>query len=194
MKNKGLVIGLVVVSIAAALILLILPGRHPAFVRNNTTETAVRNRVEKALLLIESGKFDEAQPLLEENLNAGGFDERSSYWLSFILVQGGLYDKAFAVAKPFVEKARDPQLLTDLGSLFAIHGFESMAMVCYVKALKEDERFIRAYIELGKVYGNQEKFLQAIGIWQDALRFDPHNEEIQGLIKQGYALWDERPE
>ena len=148
--------------------------------------------LEAARSYINAGDLVSAERELLKNLDADGLDEQKYYWLSFIYVKSADFAEAFKYAKPLVERTADPKILTDLGSLFAMAGYDEMALVCYSKSLNEDKRYIPAYIELGKLYGNQDKFVQAISVWQDGLRIAPDNQEMKSLIEQANALWQQQ--
>jgi tetratricopeptide (TPR) repeat protein len=148
--------------------------------------------LETARSLIKAGDLASAeQELLKEN---GGsvYDEERFQLLSFIYVKSGDIKGAFRYAKPLAEKSTDPKVLVDLGSLFAMEGYDQMGLACYSKALNVDASYIPGYVELGKLYGNQEKFIQAISVWQDGLRLAPENQELKDLILQANALWQQK--
>ena len=62
------------------------------------------------------------------------------------------------------------------------------AFALYDKALALDHQYKETYLELGKLYGNDNQFDKAIGVWQVGLKLDPHDKRFSHLIEEAKRL------
>ena len=192
-KTKFVITG----GVLLAAFILIYFAKMPETLKKKSTlehNHQVPQQLIRAEGYIKEGKLNEAKMILLNRVEEFNYEEKTYYWLSFIFVQEEQFDRAFDFIKPLVEKTTDARILTDIGSILAMKGYSQAAFSCYGKAVNVDSEYIPAYIELGKHYGNQEKFIQAINVWQDGLRKDPANKEIVELIKQANLLWEKQSE
>ena len=195
MFKKNIVLYLVLVFAVLFFAYLFSPGQSTLNKKNLTPEEAkLQQQFSAAVASFNAGDIQSAKEGFSNFLRITGYQEGAYFWLSTIYVTEKNFDQAFDYARPLLENSTNPGLLTDLGSIFAQAGYNKMGYACYAKALKEDQNFVPAYTELGKLYGNEDKFIQAIGVWQDGLRRDPKNRELQQLIQQAHDLWSQSKE
>jgi tetratricopeptide (TPR) repeat protein len=149
----------------------------------------VEPRLNLAGMAEKEGRLADAAGLYAENLKIDPYEPRSTYRLIKLLLTGK-NDKMAAdrLAKDFVGHSQDVAALRDLAGLLAQADLIDMALTAYEKALRLDPDAKQTYIELGKLFGNLNKFDEAIRIWDEALRLDPNDEGVRQLINQAQAL------
>ncbi|MCK5580362.1 MAG: tetratricopeptide repeat protein [Candidatus Omnitrophica bacterium] len=87
-----------------------------------------------------------------------------------------------------LQRVKNAPLLVSLGTLFAQHHMHKSALNFYQKAFQCDPSFPGTYLNLGKLYGNLEKFDKAIDVWQEGLEISPQTNEFHQLIKKAGDL------
>ena len=96
--------------------------------------------------------------------------------------------EAILVAQESLRYTKDAEALTQLGSLLASHNLPLQALDAYEKAMKINPKFPTAYMEMGKLLGNMDKFNLAIHFWEEGLRLDPQDERFTQLIMEAKKL------
>ena len=152
----------------------------------------IEPRLSLGSMYIGERKFEAAANVLKQNLIRDAFHGPTLHLLSVAHLLNKDPQQAQVYAQTLLEHSEDAAILTELGSLFAQEGYANAAFPCFVKAQKVDNFYTPVYIELGKWYGNQNLFPQAISVWQDCLLVDPNNEECKGYIQQALRLMKER--
>ena len=66
------------------------------------------------------------------------------------------------------------------------------ARILLKEAIGLDPTHVDAYLGIGKVYGNQEKFNKAIVVWQDGLRINRKDKRLIEHIKRAKELRDKK--
>jgi len=151
-------------------------------------EAQVEPRLNPAELPIQEGSPEEAVKYYEKNLLTNANEENSLFGLAQAYLMMGKAEEALVHGKHLLDFSHDARILTNLGSLFAQYQYNNMAFACYIKAQKEDNFYKEVYLELGKLYGNLEKFNQAISVWQDGLLVDPNDSRFKDLILRAQQL------
>lgn len=164
-------------------------GAKIAFLKSLTLNPFLR---EPALNLVNIYRSDgndrAARSFLLKNLELDPEDESSLWLLIQIAFSDKNKDEITLYGERLIKVSRDPQLLTDLGSLSAQSTATELAQKAFAKALKVSPNFKNTYVELGKFYGNLENFDQAIAVWQEGLRFYPDEKQFGQLIAQAKQL------
>ncbi len=148
----------------------------------------IQPRLNLAEVYIREGVFDKAISLYEGIHGDYPHDWQSLFGLLKIYLSHNEKNKAVGIGKNFLKESKDSKSLTETGSLFASQGFTQMALALYSKALEVNPKYIEAYCELGKLYGNLEQFNRAITVWQDGLRVDPAEMRFKELIEKAKEL------
>ena len=187
----------------------IVPGYGRAW--NNLGNVSLKqNDLPKAQLAFQ--KATEVSPeLLEPRLNLAGINEReghtaealrryteiqeifphdgnSLYAVLRLSLSEGKTAAAVAAAEKMLARVKDPVILTSAGSFLAQGHFHKPAIKLYQKAVRLAPRYVPAYVELGKLLGNLDRFDAAIAVWQKALTIEPHHQELKDLMQAAEGL------
>lgn len=141
-----------------------------------------------AALYQEKGEADSAVTILKQLLEDDPHQTDGMYQLASLYFQTGRKAQAVAVGKTLLKKETDKAVLTAAGSLFAAHSFNNLAAVLFYKAVQIDPHYPPAYLEYGKLLGNQGRFDEAIAVWQKGCRRTTPAKEFLALIEQAREL------
>jgi len=125
---------------------------------------------------------------LEENLKIDPFDKQTLQLLVDVYLECNQNDKALVAGKSILKKVADDSVLTSVASSFAQKGYNQMAVTLLTKAIRNNPRYQNAYLELGKIYGNLNKFDEAIEIWRAGQSVDPGDKRFKEMILQAMKL------
>ncbi len=150
-------------------------------------------RLNLAKLSIEDGNYERARQLLDQNLEVDPREERT--FLELLRLSWGRQDKSAALqaAQNLLKLGKDPGVLTQAGSLMAEHGYLDFAGAFFSQALFRDPDFADAYLEMGKMLGNQNQFNRAITAWQEGWKKNPRDPRFAELIRQAESLKRQEP-
>ncbi len=166
-----------------------LAGSQEAYIKAiELNPFSVEARYNLALAYREQKEFVKAKSILEKILEIDPNDEPTMFLLAQITWESGDKSAAFSWAKTILLKGKDPQRLTELGSLFAANHYSNMAFALYSRALEKDPQNKTAHLELGKLYGNQGQYNRAIVIWQQGLRYHPEEKMFIDFIQDAKRL------
>lgn len=148
----------------------------------------IEPRLNLATIYETKGKISSALELYKENLKLAPHDSRSLYAMTRIHLEQNEKAEAILVAQESLRYTKDAEALTQLGSLLASHNLPLQALDAYEKAMKINPKFPTAYMEMGKLLGNMDKFNLAIHFWEEGLRLDPQDERFTQLIMEAKKL------
>jgi tetratricopeptide (TPR) repeat protein len=132
--------------------------------------------------------FIGAAHFYEEALHQDPREVQAMFALAELYLWLGDNDRAIEYAKQMLTESQDPVQLTLLGSIFADKNSRNMGRSLLEKAIALDPRWIMAYLELGKVYGNADHFDEAIAIWQKGEQLAPADQRFPELIRAAQVL------
>lgn len=154
--------------------------------------SAVITRRNLAEIYERLGDERKAVALYEDNLADGRYDPASLVRLMIFYLENLEKEKALSLSER-VFKERDAQVLVNVGSVLAKNRMPQEALPFYVRALQVDPRKKEAYLEMGKIYGNAEKWDAAIQIWEEGLKLCPDDADFLGLIGQAVEFKKKAP-
>ncbi|MCA9409365.1 MAG: tetratricopeptide repeat protein [Candidatus Omnitrophica bacterium] len=137
---------------------------------------------------MKEGNYVQAEEIYQKIVAVNPHDHQGLYHLIEVNLRMKEFDKALSLGKKFIRQNHDAELLTRLGSLFALNQYTNMALLCFDESLKVDNRYAQTYLEMGKVFGNKNEFDNAITVWEEGLRFNPSDGRFLDLIRQAKAL------
>ncbi len=141
-----------------------------------------------AKVYIREGNFAKAIYVYEQMRQEFPHAKNILYNLVDLYLETQQDGKAIKIGQLMLKELKDASLLTQAGSLFAIHQHSQIAIDCFQQSLRLNPRHIDTYLELGKLYGNYEKFDKAIEIWRKGLQFAPNDKRFAELIQQAQQL------
>jgi|GEM_PF-908466 len=145
-------------------------------------------RLNLAHIYLTDGRMTEAIKLGEENVLIDPDDEDSLYVLIGLYFRTNEQSKALKLGRKLLVVSHQVNRLIDAGGLFAQNQLIPMAFAFYNKAMKLDPNNKIVYRELGKLYGNLERFEEAVQLWEKGKRLDPQEKEFDVLITQAQEL------
>lgn len=148
----------------------------------------VEPRLNLALIAKRQGQKQEALSWYTEAWKRDPHEERALFALAELSLNNADTISALKYAKIYLREGKRPDRLTQLGSLFADKNFRNLARALLEQAIARDPSYLEAYLELGKVYGNADDFVQAMIIWQKGARLAPGDPRFSALIRQAEAL------
>ncbi len=149
-------------------------------------------RLNLAFVYYNQGKAGEAIKLVEENQKVNPRDQNTLNALAQFYLSAGNRQKALDAVKILLAADTQANVLVHLGSLFAQQRDSRTALALYSKAIEKNPRYAEGYLELGKLYGNHEKFNQAIAIWQEGLTMHPQDKRFVELIQMAQGLIEKK--
>jgi tetratricopeptide (TPR) repeat protein len=145
-------------------------------------------RLNLAEIALQEKDTERAKALYLENLNVAPNDGRSTFLLVELYLKKNDKTAADRLATGFIANSRDAAVLRDLGGILAQNRLFVTALDAYARSLRLDPNAKETYIELGKLMGNLDKFEEAIGLWNQALRLDPTDGQVPVLIREAMEL------
>jgi len=148
----------------------------------------VEARDNLAIIYRKQDRLEEAEQLYREILSIDPNKRSAVRNLLQLYLLTGKRSQALTLGKMILEKEKGPVLLTDAGSILASSNYLDLARALYTRALAVDPHYKEAYLEMGKLLGNQDKFDQAIAVWKEGARIAPDEPAFAELIRQARAL------
>jgi len=147
-------------------------------------------RMNLAKLYRKQGNFISAEELYQENLFLDPNHKESllNLFELYIIIEEDQAEKIFQLGKKVLKTNRDVRVILRLGGLLASNNYSKMALSFFAEAIHLDPKSKDVYLELGKFYGNFNKFDEAIIIWKEGLSIDPEEESFKELIKRAKEL------
>ena len=145
-------------------------------------------RIGLAKVYKDEGNMDQARQLYQDNLKFfPQHIETLSEWLELGFLNNNKED-VVGVFQRVNKNVKNLDGLVDLANLLAQKGYGKLSFDLYQKALKENPNSPRVYLELGKFFGNYNRFDDAVRIWQIGKKLDNKNNEFDVLIQQAREL------
>lgn len=154
------------------LLLILLP--IGAFAQTNNA-LLNKNKVQKAIELMDDGKIDEAIKLLEEAKKTDPENYIYDYEIGYAYYIKQEYKTALDKFKDVVkyDNATD-QCYQMLGNLYDINGVPESALKAYDKGLKKFPKSGRLFLEKGNVYLGQQKYSEALPLYEQGIKAEPN--------------------
>lgn len=149
------------------LLLILLP--IGAFAQTNNAFSN-KNKVQKAIELMDDGKINEAIKLLEEARKTDPDNYIYDYEIGYAYYIKQDYKTALDIFKDVVkyDNATD-QCYQMLGNLYDINGAPESALKAYDKGLKKFPNSGRLFLEKGNVYLGQQKYSEALPLYEQGI-------------------------
>lgn len=141
-----------------------------------------------ATLYRKKGRSDAAIGLYEQIAVRFPHHKESLYSLVELYLEKKEAKRAIQAAQKILPKENNAELLTNLGSILAKNNLVDAAIIFYEKALRVDPKYKEVYIELGKFFGNMDRFYEAINIWKEGASLDPADPRFPELIQEAERL------
>jgi tetratricopeptide (TPR) repeat protein len=153
------------------LLLILLP--ISVFAQTNNVFSN-KNKVQKAIELMDDGKVDEAIKLLEEAKKTDPENYIYDYEKGYAYYIKQDYKTSLDIFKDVVkyDNATD-QCYQMLGNLYDINGSPESALKAYDKGLKKFPKSGRLFLEKGNVYLGQKKYSEALSLYEQGIKAEP---------------------
>jgi len=136
--------------------------------------------------MIAQNQFTGAIKLLEKAIQT-----KPNYGLAYMNLadcyNNGLNDYAKALASIDSAVKYSPQngkVIFDKGAILYNAGHKTEAIGFFKQALKLDTQNVNTYLALGQCYGDAKDYDNALMVLKAALKIEPKNKDIQGLISK----------
>ncbi|MEW5894569.1 MAG: tetratricopeptide repeat protein [Candidatus Omnitrophota bacterium] len=151
---------------------------------------AIEPRLNLAEILLLEDKQDEALLLYEKNYELNPYHKKNIVALATTYFYLGQKSAAIDLGEKALSfKQDDDQWYLSLAILFSREGFPDLARKYYMEALRLDNRNPNVYSEMGKLFGNYNRFDEAIEIWRKGMKVVPQEREVfDALIKEAEYL------
>ncbi len=144
-------------------------------------------RFNLAGIYLEERDFAKAKSLLQEIIKQDKYNSTALGVLIGVYMETKQFAQAVELGKDIYAHNKNSAVLTNIAGLFAEKGYKELAFGLYGKAIKFDRKYVPAYIELGKLYGNINQLDKAIQVWEYSLQLQ-ENEQVKELIAKAQAL------
>ncbi|MCA9400318.1 MAG: tetratricopeptide repeat protein [Candidatus Omnitrophica bacterium] len=134
--------------------------------------------LELAQIYLKQQRMIQAKDVLLDNLRQDPADERTHLLLMQLFFSTGELTAARLKAEYLILECDDLEVLIRTAQMLAQHGYFSAAVKCYQKAEALEHKPARFYIEMGKIFGNQEAWEKAREIWEEGRARFPDQEEV----------------
>lgn len=148
----------------------------------------LESRILLSKIFEAEGNIKEAERFLKENLEILPGHQKSILDLMTMYFRANQESEALGLGQKILIQNKDERLLTDLASMFAALGHRKIASSLYHKALEVNPHFKEAYLNLGKLYGNDEEWDTTTTIWQKGWSLDKKDKRFVDLINQAELL------
>ena len=145
-------------------------------------------RFNLAKLYGKQGRYQEAFRLYQDNLVWDPNHKNSLRGLLLLYLETQQSKKVIELANKILAVNRDETFLIQLGSQLAEQNYPQIALAFFVEAVHLNPRSKEAYMELGKLYGNYEKFDKAILFFEEALGLDPKDAQVEELLEKATEM------
>jgi tetratricopeptide (TPR) repeat protein len=145
-------------------------------------------RLGLALIEEKGGHWKEALDYYQQNLKEVPHDGDTLFSLLRLFVQHQDPKRVLDIHAEILRYNRDSVLLTAAGEFLAQAGYPSLALQTLERALMVNPRDKEVYLVVGKVFGNLNRFDDAIGAWKEGSALDRQDPRFSELIAQARAL------
>jgi tetratricopeptide (TPR) repeat protein len=137
-----------------------------------------------AIVYKEQNKYLQAEKLYIDNLALDPNHYQSLYSLLDLYMRENRKEKLIELGRRIVKTNRDVEALLRFGSALAENNYSEIAIAFLTQAIQLDSQCKIAFVLLGNIYGNYQKFDKAIAFWQEALKIDPHDAALRNQIEK----------
>lgn len=141
-----------------------------------------------ASLHAQNGYYDQAIKVYKNILTLNANNHEATFGLLKAYLALGQKENVARLIDIPLRKGKDVRKLVQLGSLFAENYLYDTAFLFFERARSLDPFYGELYLELGKAYGNLEKFDFAIQVWEEGKRVDPNDHRFDELISKAKEL------
>lgn len=146
------------------------------------------SELQKVQDLMKDGKYEEAQPILEELGKSNPDDPLVIRLLGNTFAYTGFLGKAKKVWKEGLKKfPTNIDLLYNYGLAFYLQGNFPKAKIYWKKALKLNADDAEIFFNMGQVMRDEGQLRKAIAYWKKAIARDPENVETMNNLGVAFS-------
>jgi len=147
-------------------LLLILTGIF-AFSQAQTEREKAIGLKNQAIELMDNGEIEKSIKILEQAQNIDPSYINIPYEIAFAYQLAKDYDKSIKIAKPLLKHPDVfDQIYQIIGNSYDLKGEKEKAIKIYNKGLKKFPNSGKLHLEKGIVIASQEKWLEALDVWE----------------------------
>ena len=147
----------------------------------------------QAIELMDNGKIDESLKLLEQAQQIDPDYINIPYEIAFAYQLAKDYDKSIEIAKPLLKHPDVfDQVYQLIGNSYDLKGDKEKAIKTYDKGIKKFPNSGKLYLEKGIVIAGQEKWFEALDVWEKGIIADPTHSSNYFYASQVLAQTDEK--
>jgi Tetratricopeptide repeat len=147
----------------------------------------------QAIELMDNGKIDESLKLLEKAQQLDPDYINIPYEIAYAYQLAKDYDKSIEIAKPLLKHPDVFDLVYQLiGNSYDLKGDKKKAIKIYDKGIKKFPNSGKLYLEKGVVIASQEKWMEALEVWEQGINVDPTHSSNYYYASQILAQTDEK--
>ena len=175
-------------------LILVIAGLFSQVHSQSNREQAIELK-DKAIELMDNGNIIESLQLLNQAKELNPENIIIPYEIAFAYQLSKDYEKCIKVAKPLLKHPNVfDQVYQIIGNSYDLLGNKVKAIKYYDKGLKKFPNSGRLYLEKGVVLASQEKWFEALEIWEQGIVADPvHSSNYywatQVLTKTNEKIW-----
>lgn len=141
-------------------------------------------RTNLAIIYEKQNKYLQAEKLYIDNLAFDPNHYQSLYSLLDLYIRENKKEKIVELGSRILIMNRDVEALLRFGSALAENNYSQIAIAFFTQAIHLDPQCKIAFVLLGNIYGNYQKFDKAIVFWQEALKIDPQDTALFNQIEK----------
>ncbi|MEN8228313.1 MAG: tetratricopeptide repeat protein [Bacteroidota bacterium] len=147
----------------------------------------------QAIELMDNGKIEESLKLLEQAQQLDPDYINIPYEIAFAYQLAKDYDKSIEIAKPLLKHPDVfDQIYQLIGNSYDLKGDKAKSIKIYDKGIKKFPNSGKLYLEKGIVLASQEKWFEALDIWEQGIIADPTHSSNYYYASQVLAQTDEK--
>ena len=147
----------------------------------------------QAIELMDNGKVDESLKLLEQAQQLDPNYINIPYEIAYAYQLVKDYDKSIEIAKPLLKHPDVfDQIYQIIGNCYDLKGDKKKALKIYDKGIKKFPNSGKLYLEKGIVIAGQEKWFEALDVWEKGIIADPTHSSNYYYASQVLAQTDEK--
>lgn len=147
----------------------------------------------QAIELMDNGKIDESLKLLEQAQQIDPEYINIPYEIAFAYQLAKNYDKSIEIAKPLLKHPDVfDQVYQLIGNSYDLKGDKEKAIKIYDKGIKKFPNSGKLYLEKGIVIASQEKWFEALDVWEKGIIADPTHSSNYFYASQVLTQTDEK--
>lgn len=147
----------------------------------------------QAIELMDNGKIDESLKLLEQAQKLDPNYINIPYEIAYAYQLIKNYDKCIETAKPLLKHPDVfDQVYQLIGNSYDLKGDKVKAIKIYDKGIKKFPNSGKLYLEKGIVLASQEKWIEALDVWEHGIIADPKHSSNYYYASQVLAQTDEK--